>query len=227
MQRLLDILLSGLALLVLSPLLIPIVIILRFSGEGEIFYLQERVGYGGRKFKVYKFATMVKNSANIGTGTVTLKNDPRVLPVGRFLRRTKINELPQLINILNGTMSVIGPRPQTQRCFDAFPVQSQEAIMKVRPGLSGIGSIVFRDEEELMHQDADPDRLYDEVIMPYKGKLEEWYQHNRGLWTYVMLIVLTAWVVITPKLEVAWRVFPSLPRPDAGLAKLLHLDAHA
>ncbi|WP_066801054.1 sugar transferase [Sphingomonas soli] len=223
MQRLLDILLSGLALLLLSPLLVPIAIVLRLTGEGEVFYFQDRVGKGGRMFKVYKFATMLKNSANIGTGTVTLKNDPRVLPLGKFLRKSKINELPQLINILNGTMSVIGPRPQTQRCFDAFPVQSQEAIKLVRPGLSGIGSIVFRDEEEMMHQDADPDRLYDDVIMPYKGRLEEWYQHNQGVWTYVLLIVLTAWVIVSSNVAVAWRFFPSLPRPDADMARLLHL----
>ena len=147
MQRLLDVLLSGLALLVLSPLLVPVAIALRMTGEGEVFFIQQRVGRGGRPFGLYKFATMLKDSPNIGTGTVTVKGDPRVLPLGRLLRKTKINELPQLLNILKGDMSIIGPRPQTRRCFDAFPVRSQAAIVKVRPGLSGIGSIVFRDEE--------------------------------------------------------------------------------
>ena len=118
MDRLLDILLSGIALLVFSPLMIPISIILKLTGEGEIFFLQERIGKGGHKFKLIKFATMLKNSANIGTGTVTVKGDPRVLPVGKFLRKTKINELPQLLNILVGDMSVIGPRPLTSQTFE-------------------------------------------------------------------------------------------------------------
>jgi lipopolysaccharide/colanic/teichoic acid biosynthesis glycosyltransferase len=222
MQRLFDILLSGLALLVLSPLLVPIAIFLRLTGEGEIFFLQNRVGRDGKPFALYKFATMLKNSPSIGTGTVTLKNDPRILPAGKFLRKTKINELPQLLNILNGSMSIIGPRPQTQRCFDAFPQRSQDAIVKVRPGLSGIGSIVFRDEEDMMHGHADPDYFYDEVIMPYKGQLEEWYVQNQTLYTYFMLIGLTVWVVLMPGSDAVWKSFSNLPKPGPELAAALH-----
>lgn len=218
MQRLLDIVFSGLALLVLSPLLVPIAIALRLTGEGEVFFIQQRVGRGGQPFGLYKFATMLKNSPNLGTGTVTVKNDPRVLPLGRFLRKTKINELPQLLNIFKGDMSIIGPRPQTQRCFDAFPARSQAEIIKVRPGLSGIGSIVFRDEEELMHASKEPERFYDEVIMPYKGALEEWYVAHQGLWTYLAAIFVTAWVVLFPESRLAWRVFPQLPAVPAELA---------
>ena len=217
MQRLLDIVFSGLALLVLSPLLVPIALILRLTGEGEVFFIQQRVGRGGGMFGLYKFATMLKDSPNLGTGTVTVKDDPRVLPMGRFLRRTKINELPQLLNIFRGDMSIVGPRPQTQRCFDAFPARSQAEIIKVRPGLSGIGSIVFRDEEELMHAAKDPERFYDDVIMPYKGQLEEWYVANQGLWTYLCCIVLTAWVVLVPTSTVFWRVFKDLPLPPPEL----------
>jgi len=218
-QRFLDVFFSGLALLVLAPLLVPVALVLRLTGEGEVFFRQNRVGRGGGLFGLLKFATMLKNSPNIGTGTVTLKNDPRVLPVGRFLRKTKINELPQLLNILKGEMSVIGPRPQTQRCFGAFPAVSQTAIIQVRPGLSGIGSIVFRAEEEMMHAAGDPDRFYDQVIMPYKGKLEEWYVRNQGLRTYVLLIALTVWVVLNPRSPVVWRVFPDLPPPPGELAR--------
>lgn len=218
MQRLLDIVFSGLALLLLSPLLVPIAIALRLTGEGEVFFIQQRVGRGGKPFGLYKFATMLKNSPNLGTGTVTVKDDPRVLPLGRFLRKTKINELPQLLNIFMGDMSVIGPRPQTQRCFDAFPTCSQQEIIKVRPGLSGIGSIVFRNEEELMHASADPEKFYDEVIMPYKGKLEEWYVTHQGLWTYLVAIFVTAWVVLFPESRLAWRVFPQLPTVPVELA---------
>ena len=217
MQRLLDVLLSGLALLVLSPLLVPVAIALRLTGEGEVFFIQQRVGRGGRPFGLYKFATMLKDSPNIGTGTVTVKGDPRVLPLGRLLRKTKINELPQLLNILKGDMSIIGPRPQTRRCFDAFPARSQAAIVQVRPGLSGIGSIVFRDEEELMHASAEPERFYDEVIMPYKGALEEWYVAHQGLWTYLAAIFATAWVVLFPKSDIVWKLFPGLPVSPAAL----------
>lgn len=220
MQRLLDIILSGLALLVLAPLLVPIMILLRFTGEGEIFYVQQRIGCGGKMFGLLKFATMLKNSPNMGTGTVTVKHDPRVLPMGSFLRKTKINELPQLINILKGDMSIVGPRPQTQRCFDAFPKASQVEIMKVRPGLSGIGSIFFRDEEDLMHAAKDPNRFYDEMIMPYKGALEEWYVRNESLTNYLLVIFVTAWVVIFPKSRIAWRVFAGLPNPPKGLNEL-------
>jgi lipopolysaccharide/colanic/teichoic acid biosynthesis glycosyltransferase len=220
MQRVLDILFSGLALLVLSPLLLPVALILRFTGEGEVFFIQQRVGRAGRLFGLYKFATMLKNSPNMGTGTVTVRDDPRVLPMGGFLRKTKINELPQLLNILKGDMSIIGPRPQTQRCFNAFPPQSQAEIVKVRPGLSGIGSIVFRDEEGLMHASAEPERFYDEVIMPYKGKLEEWYVAHRGLVTYISCIALTVWVVLFPRSSLTWRVFPSIPSPPDALSRL-------
>jgi len=218
MQRLLDILLSGAALLVLSPLLVPVAVILRLTGEGEVFFGQNRVGRDGRHFRLLKFATMLKNSPNMGTGTVTLKADPRVLPVGRFLRKTKINELPQLLNILKGDMSLIGPRPQTQRCFDAFPERSQNAIVTVRPGLSGLGSIVFRGEEDMMHAANDPDRVYDQVIMPYKGLLEEWYVQHKGVATYLALIALTLWVVLRPASTLVWRIFPDLPAPPDEIA---------
>jgi len=216
-QRLLDITFSGVALLLLAPLLVPIALILRLTGEGEVFFRQNRVGRGGGHFNLLKFATMLKDSPNMGTGTVTLKDDPRVLPVGRILRKTKINELPQLINILKGDMSIIGPRPQTQRCFDAFPEPAQQAIITVRPGLSGIGSIVFRGEEDMMHAAGDPDHFYDHVIMPYKGALEEWYVRHQSLGTYLRLIAITAWVVARPRSPIIWRAFPDLPEPPDAL----------
>ena len=220
MQRFLDVLFSAAALLVLSPLLVPVAIALRLTGEGEVFFLQERVGLGGKPFGLYKFATMLKDSPNIGTGTVTVKDDPRVLPFGRFLRKTKINELPQLLNILKGDMSIVGPRPQTRRCFDAFPASTRTAIVEVRPGLSGIGSVMFRDEEAMLHSAAEPMRFYDDVIAPYKGLLEEWYVQNEGLRTYLALIALTAWVVLYPRSKLVWKLFPSLPTPPAALSIL-------
>lgn len=222
MQRMFDIVFSGIALFILLPILLPLMIILLVTGEGQIFFRQSRVGLGGKHFKLYKFATMLKDSPSMGTGTVTVKNDPRILPIGRFLRKTKINELPQLINIFNGDMSIIGPRPQTQRCFDAFPQSSQNEIIKVRPGLSGIGSIIFRNEEDMMDAKNDPAKFYDEIVMPYKGLLEEWYVSHCSLAIYFILIGLTAWVVLRPNSELTWNIFDELPQPPIALSRELH-----
>ena len=211
LQRLADIFLTALALLLLSPLLIPIVILLRITGEGHVFYFQERIGKGGKPFKLYKFATMLKDSPNIGTGTITVKGDPRILPMGHFLRKTKVNELPQLINIIIGDMSIVGPRPQTRRCFNAFPENAKKAIITVRPGLSGIGSIVFRNEEELLSGQKDPVAYYDTVLAPYKGNLECWYIENQGMKSYLLIILITVWVVVSPDSKVVWSAFKNLP----------------
>lgn len=224
MERFFDIFFSGLALLALSPLLIPLIIILKFSGEGEIFFLQERIGKEGKTFKLFKFATMLKDSPNIGTGTVTMKNDPRILPIGSFLRKTKINELPQLLNIFIGDMSVIGPRPLTAQTFSSYSKQTQSKIKQVRPGLSGIGSIIFRGEEEIMHGKNASIDFYDNVIAPYKGLLEEWFVLNKGLYIYFMAILITVWAVLFPKSKVAWRVFKDLPQPPCQLRELLGFE---
>lgn len=222
MQRVFDVFFSGLALLVLSPLLIPIVIALRLSGEGEIFYLQERLGKDGAPFKLFKFATMLKNSPNMGTGTVTMKGDPRVLPLGKFLRKTKINELPQLLNIFFGDMSVIGPRPLTRQTFSAYSATTQAVVAQVRPGLSGVGSIVFRQEEEILAGEAGSMAFYQNVIAPYKGAVEEWYVAHQGLWTYFTAIWVTVWVVLFPHSSLPWRAFASLPEPPLALKKALN-----
>lgn len=217
MQRFFDIFFSGLALLLLSPLLIPIIVILKFTGEGEIFFVQERVGRNGEMFGLLKFATMLKNSPNLGTGTITVKGDPRVLPFGKFLRKSKINELPQLINILKGDMSIIGPRPQHIRNFKAFDIEDQKNIKKVKPGLSGMGSILFRNEEAIMDRDdiIDKEYFYDNVISPYKGKVESWYVENRSIFLYFQLIWLTMLIVVFSKYEIdfekKFKNFPSIP----------------
>lgn len=222
MERLFDILFSGVALLLLSPLLLPILIILKLTGEGEVFFLQERIGKNEKKFALYKFATMLKNSPNIGSGTVTMKGDPRVLPVGAFLRKTKINELPQLLNILSGDMSIIGPRPLTTQTFRAYSNATQSLIVRVRPGLSGIGSIIFRGEEEIMHGANASVEFYENIIAPYKGELEEWFVSNKSLYIYFMAICVTAWAVVFPSTTIAWRAFKNLPKPPTELKHLLN-----
>ena len=222
MDRFFDILFSGMALLLFFPLAVPVVITLRLTGEGEIFFLQDRVGKNGKKFKLLKFVTMLKNSPKIGTGTVTMRNDPRVLPVGKFLRRTKINELPQLLNIFLGDMSVIGPRPLTTLTYEAYSKSTQNHIKKVRPGLSGIGSIIFRNEEEIMYGKTASVDFYANVIAPYKGALEEWFVFNKSLYIYFVAIFVTVWAVFFPSTKIVWKVFKDLPEPKAELKKLLN-----
>lgn len=213
-KRSFDILMSLIAILCLSWLLIPIILILLCTGEHEVFYRQQRVGRGGKLFGVLKFATMLKNSEKIGTGLVTTRNDPRVLPFGKFLRKTKLNELPQLFNILGGSMSVVGPRPMVQPDYDAYSDEAKECYNNMTPGLSGIGSIVFRDEEYYISQAKDPMVFLRSVIQPFKGDLEVWYHQNRSLWVDFLIIFLTAWVVLFPKSELVYKTFPTLPRKD-------------
>ena len=211
-KRFFDILSSAIALLILSPLLIPIVIGLKLTGEGYIFYTQSRIGYKNEYFNILKFATMLKNSPNMGTGSLTLRNDPRITPMGGFLRKTKINELPQIINVLLGTMSVVGPRPQMKVDYDVYPEHVKKVIYNSKPGITGIGSIVFRDEEkEISEATLPPHEHYAQFIAPYKGELELWYQKNKSFYTDTMLIFLTVWVIISPESELHYKIFPDLP----------------
>lgn len=199
MQRFFDLLFSSLAILALSPLLIFVMIILRLTGEGEIFFRQVRVGKERKNFDLLKFATMLKNSDQIGAGTITLKDDYRVLPVGKFLRKTKINELPQLFNILLGEMSIIGPRPLHKKQFSFYSEDDQIIIASTKPGLSGLGSIVFRDEEKILQKSVDPEKTYKEKISPEKAKLEKWFIEHKSLLLYFKLIFLTVIAVFLPK----------------------------
>ncbi len=211
MKRFLDIVLSFLALLVLSPLLLPVIIILKFTGEGEIFYIQERAGQGGNSFGLYKFATMLKNSPNIGAGEITVQGDPRVLPFGKFLRKTKLNELPQLWNVLVGDMSVVGPRPMVLNTYAYYPEDARKKLNKIRPGLTGIGSIVFRDEERYLADRDEPMEFYREHIIPYKSDLELWFFENNTLSLYIKIILVTAWVIVFPSSKIVKRAFSSIP----------------
>jgi len=219
LKRFLDIVLSGFALLVLAPVLVLVAVILRLTGEGEVFYRQIRIGTHGREFHLLKFVTMLKDSPNIGTGLLTTRDDPRVLPVGSFLRRTKINELPQLMNVFRGDMAIIGPRPQARPHFELYSEEVQKVITQVRPGLSGIGSIVFRNEEAfLAGSDKSPGQCYAEDIVPYKGDLECWYVENQSLFLDFRLVILTCIAIVLPNREYHQRVLKDLPELPAVLA---------
>lgn len=218
LKRLFDLLLAFFALMILSPFLIIIVIVLLLTGEGEVFYLQERLGFKNKKFKIIKFATMLKNSPEIGTGSLTLRGDPRVLPFGRFLRKSKINELPQIFNVIAGNMSIVGPRPQMQVDFDKFPADKRNKIYKSKPGITGIGSIIFRDEEKWISDfNGDKHEFYKNKIAPYKTDVELWYYKNRSMLVDVQLIILTAWVIIFPNSDFVERIFKSLPKKPSYL----------
>ena len=215
MPRILEILLSIFALLILLPLFIPIVIILLLTGEHKVFYLQNRVGYKNKNFKILKFVTMLSNSANMGAGSLTLKNDYRVLPFGSFLRKTKINELPQISNIIVGDLSIVGPRPQMQVDFDKYSVEVRQKIYNVKPGLTGIGSIVFRDEESLISlasENENPHDFYKRVIAPYKGELEIWYQNHHSVYLDFQLIFITVWVIVAPETRIYEKWLVDFPK---------------
>jgi lipopolysaccharide/colanic/teichoic acid biosynthesis glycosyltransferase len=209
-KRLIDILIAGLALILLSPILVPAIVALLLTGEHEVFYFQKRIGYKNRFFYIWKFATMLKNSPNIGTGEITLRNDPRVTKVGKWLRITKINELPQIINVFKGDMSIVGPRPLMEVSFKLYPGEVQGKIYNSRPGMTGIGSLIFRDEEKIVSEAADPKAMYAQIY-PYKGALELWYQKNASLYTDGMIIFLTAWSILFPQNQLVGKVFKDLP----------------
>jgi len=226
MIRVLDLIFSLSALFVLLPLFLVVGILLLFNYENKIFYLQKRVGKHNKKIRIIKFATMLENSPNIGTGTITLKNDPRVFPIGRILRKFKINELPQLINVIKGEMSLVGPRPLTKNGFDMYPKQTQKKLSNLKPGLSGIGSLFFRNEEVLLQNEKDINYVYNEIIMPYKGNLEIWFCENQSLINYFKVIFLTVIEIIKPNMFNIFSIFPDLPLPQIKLKNLINKTIH-
>ena len=213
LKRLTDIVISGLALIILSPFILIAIIILLITGEHEVFYFQQRIGYKNKPFKIWKFATMLKNSPYVGAGDITLRNDPRVTAFGRFLRMTKINELPQIINVFKGDMSLVGPRPLLESGFKLYPEEIQEKIYNVKPGITGIGSVIFRDEEKFISAAVDPAEMY-KKIAPYKGELEMWYQNYASIYTDWLIIFLTAWTILFPHNKFANKFFKKLPHID-------------
>ena len=206
-SRVLDIFISLCALTFLFPLFLLVAIFLCFTGEGEIFYKQERIGRYGQSFNLLKFATMLKDSMSMKNGAITIRNDPRVLPLGRILRKTKINELPQLLNVLKGEMSIVGPRPLLQKQFNFYSKQGREKIIQMRPGLTGVASILFRDEEKYFSASDDPETVYRTKISPLKQNLEVWFFHNRSIVLYFKIIFLTALAILFPNLNIM-SLFP-------------------
>lgn len=214
----------GLGLLTVFAL--PMVLcmaILRFTGEGCVFYFQDRVGQDHKLFKVYKFVTMAVGSETTGTTDITIRNDPRVLPVGRVLRITKLNELPQIFNVLKGDMSIVGWRPLMPRGFSDYPEYVKERIVKCKPGLTGIGSIVFRDEEAIVTEAGkrgkDLVAVYREDILPYKGEIELWYNERQTLVSDIKIILLTAVSILFPNNQQVFKWFKGMPIPESSILR--------
>lgn len=211
-KRAFDILFAFIALIILLPVFLIIIIILSCTGERHIFYYQKRIGYKGKYFNIIKFATMLQNSPNIGTGLMTLRNDPRVTRVGKFLRISKLNELPQILNVIKGDMSIVGPRPIVEKTFDAYPENIRHKIYDSKPGITGIGSVIFRDEEYLLSNcKISPQEYYEQVIAPYKGSLEIWYNQNKSFKVDIIIIFLTLYLIFFSQSNMPYKLFKSLP----------------
>lgn len=219
--RFFDICFSLIAIIALLPLFLICAVLLRFTGEGEIFYSQVRVGRNRKNFSMLKFATMLKDSPNMVGGTITVAGDSRVLPVGKFLRKTKINELPQLWNVLVGDMSLVGPRPITSDTFGYYTPNGQSVISIVRPGITGVSSIIFRSEEDMVNIGADPREFYKQRISPYKEALELWFVDNYSLKLYFKLVAVTAVVLFSTNSRVIFSFVHGVPDVPQSLRKFL------
>lgn len=219
-KRTFDLLASTLGLLIISPLFLVIMLVLKFTGEGEVFYLQERMGLNNKSFFIYKFATMLKDSSNMGHKNLTVRNDSRITKVGKFLRLTKINELPQIINVIKGDMALVGSRPNLPNNFQIYTPEVQDVIYKNRPGITGLGSLVFRDEELLVttykELGKNPSDYYRNYIYPYKGDLEKWYYHNCSLLVDLKILILTFWSLVNSNSQIVYKTFKNLPpKPES------------
>ena len=222
--RIRDVVVALVAISILSPLFAFVGIALLLTGEGEVFYKQPRVGKDRKVFKIYKFATMLKDSPNMGAGTLTMRNDPRVLPFGKILRKTKVNELPQLLNILFGNMSLVGPRPLVPSGDSLYSEEEARVIRSVVPGLTGLGSLMLRDEEKYYGYREDAVAFYEDVIAPYKASLELWYVRNKTFLLDTKIIFATALSIFFPRFEMGY-FFPLAPEFPEGLQNEVEYNA--
>ena len=213
MTRLLDFLFALIAIFILFPFMAPLLVLLRVTGDGEVFYYQKRKGKHGKDFFLIKLSTMSKDSVLSGMGSITMRDDPRIKFMGNTLRRWKLNELPQLVNILLGDLSVVGPRPLIEGTtgYNAYSDDLKSKIFSNRPGLTGIGSIVFRDEEAILSSVNDPHDFYVRELAPYKADLELWYVENKSLKVDIGIIICTAIAILLPKSRIHENIFSGIP----------------
>ena len=197
-KRLLDIFASFAGLLLLAPLFAAIAVWIRLDSSGPVFFRQERVGRGGTLFRIHKFRTM-RAAAGANDSGITVGADPRITRVGAFLRRTKLDELPQLIDVLRGDMSLVGPRPEVARYVADYPADVRAKVLSVRPGITYLASVQYRDESALLARAADPEREYREVVLPAKLRLAVEYVDHATLAGDLRLIGLTLRTLLGPR----------------------------
>lgn len=194
-KRLFDLVLSTLGLLVLAPLLLLMALAIKLDSSGPVFFRQERVGRFGQPFRIHKFRTMRHDPAGKGP-QITVGADSRITRVGGFLRRTKLDELPQLIDVWVGSMSLVGPRPEVPRYVAHYPAAMREKVLSVRPGITDIASIEYRDESAVLARAADPEYAYIHEVMPHKLALAASYVDQASMWMDVRLIWRTVMVIV-------------------------------
>lgn len=193
-KRLFDVVVAAAGLLVLSPLFAILALAIKLTSRGPVFFRQERVGRDFQPFRIYKFRTMVVDAPKLG-GQITAGRDPRITSIGHVLRKTKLDELPQLLNVLSGEMSLVGPRPEVPKYVEMFRPQFAE-VLSVRPGITDLASVKYRDENEILGQAADPEAAYVNQVLPDKLALATEYVRRASFWFDVRLIFATFWKVL-------------------------------
>lgn len=196
LKRLLDIISSCVVLLLLCPIFLVIAIIIKIDSYGPVFFPQIRVGKNFKPFRLYKFRTMVSDAPEKGPA-ITVVNDPRITKIGRFLRRTKIDEFPQLFNVIKGDMSIVGPRPEIAKYVEMFQNEYKE-ILQIKPGITDYATIEFRDEEGILKKYSNTETGYIKEVLPVKIELYKKYLRDKSLFTDLKLIFLTFWKIIKP-----------------------------
>jgi lipopolysaccharide/colanic/teichoic acid biosynthesis glycosyltransferase len=194
-KRLLDVVLSALALLVLLPVFGAIALWIKFDSPGPVFFRQERVGRAGRSFRIHKFRTMRADTGG-GARQITVGADPRITRAGHWLRRTKVDELPQFLDVLLGDMSLVGPRPEVPRYVALYPADVRAKVLSIRPGITDLASLEFRDESERLARAADPEREYVEVVMPEKLRYALRYVDQVSVATDLRIMALTLKILV-------------------------------
>lgn len=188
-QRIFDLIFSGALLTALSPVLLAAMIWIRLDSPGPVFFLQDRIGREGRRFRIFKFRTMVTDAEKTGT-QITIGDDPRITRSGRWLRRLRIDELPQLLNVIRGEMSIVGPRPEVPRYVELY-TPDQRRILAFRPGLTSPATIEFRNESSLLSRQTDPERYYREHLIPAKIATDLDYSLKAGLISDMFILLTT------------------------------------
>jgi lipopolysaccharide/colanic/teichoic acid biosynthesis glycosyltransferase len=188
-KRTFDLFWSILGLAILSPLLLLIALAVRLEDGGPAFFRQVRIGRGGRPFSIWKFRTMIVDAESQGR-SITVGQDSRITRIGWHLRNTKLDEIPQLLNVLTGEMSLVGPRPEVPR-YVALYTEDQRAILALRPGITDLASIKYRNESDLLAQAENPDETYVQSVMPDKIRLNLVYAAKASLWSDFLVILAT------------------------------------